>query len=132
MNIFDLVWSRFYLYDERHDIGFPLYGASVSMTFFMLLYIGGIVWFPSAIGIYELPDLPFVPYTIGCILIIVFFILRNKDKLTREKRLSAYQKYKGIYPRKEKIRFLLFIITPIILCIIDFVTTNIRYNVLHG
>ena len=41
MNILDLAWCKFYLHDERYDIGYPLLGASVSTGFFIEIFIVG-------------------------------------------------------------------------------------------
>lgn len=132
MNIFDLSWCKFYLYDERHDIGFPLVGASIAMTTFVAAFIVALIMFPSTIGLYNLPQISFLPFGIGFGLILTFFILRHVNKDIRKKRLSEYQKYVNEFPTKSKIRFLLFIIIPILLFIADFVIANIRYNMLHG
>lgn len=132
MNIFDLSWCKFYLYDERHDIGFPLIGASISMTVFVGMFIVGLIMFPSTIGLYRLPNLPFLPFGIGLGLILSFFIFRHGKKDTRKRRLSECRKYEKEHPTKTRIRFLMFIIIPIILLIVDFVIANVCYNMLHG
>lgn len=132
MNIFDLVWCKFYLHDERYDIGYPLLGASVSTTFFIALFINGLIIFPSTIGLYKIPTLPFLPIGIEIGLIIAIFIFRNRNKDIRNKRLAEYREYKKKHPRKSTFRFIMFITIPILLVIIDFIIMNTRYNMLHG
>lgn len=131
MNIFDLSWCKFYLYDERHDIGFPLVGASILMAFFVGMFVEGLVMFPSTLGLYELPNLSFLPFGIGLGVCISFFIYRHRKKEIRKKRITEYQKYKKEHPTASMIRFLLFIIIPILLWVVDFIVANIRYNMLH-
>ena len=94
MNIFDLSWCKFYLHDERYDIGYPLLGASTLTTFFIALFINGLIIFPSAIGLYKIPTLPFLPFGIEIGLIIAIFIFRNRNKDIRNKRLAEYREYK--------------------------------------
>ena len=132
MNIFDLSWCRFYLHDKRYDIGFPLPGTALSMTFFIMLFIEDVFYFPYVLGLSKYIDLPFVFLVIEFVSFQTFFIIRHWNKPKREKRLSAYQEYKDKYPRKEKMRFLVFIITPILLLIIDFAILNIRHYLAHG
>lgn len=128
MNIFDLSWCKFYLYDERHNLGFPLVGASISMTLFIGLFVVGLIIFPSTLGLYELPNLPFLPFGIGIGICISFFIYRHRNKEIRKKRISEYQKYKKEHPTESMIRFLLLIIIPIVVFITDIIVANIRYN----
>ena len=125
MNIFDLSWCKFYLYDERHDIGFPLVGASISVTFFVNLFIVGLILFPSTIGLYKLPDLSFLPFGIGFGLIMAFFIFRHKNSDIRKRRLSECEKYGKEHPIKSRLRFLMFILIPILLVIADFIIPEI-------
>jgi len=132
MNIIDLSWCKFYLYEERHDMGFPLVGASISMTFFVGLFIVGLIMFPSTIGIYKLPNLPFLPFGIGLGLILSFFIFKHINKDVRNRRLSECKKYEKEYPVKSRLRFLMFLIIPIVLFVSDFIIANIRYNLLQG
>ena len=132
MNIFDLSWCKFYLYDERHDIGFPLVGASISMTFFVALFIDGLFIFPSVIGLYKLPNFSFLPYGIGFGLILSFFIVRHRNVEVRKRRLSECKQYDKDHPLKSRIRFISFIIIPILLVVSCFIIANIRYNRLHG
>ena len=132
MNIFDLSWCKFYLHDERYDIGYPLLGASVSTTFFIALFINGLIIFPSAIGLYKIPTLPFLPFGIGIGLIIAIFIFRNRNKDIRNKRLAEYREYKKKHPRKSTFRFIMFITIPILLFITCAIIMNTRYNMLHG
>ena len=94
MNIFDLAWCKFYLHDERYDIGYPLLGASVSMAFFIGIFINGLIIFPSTIGLYKIPTLPFLPFGIEIGLIIAIFIFRNRNKDIRNRRLAEYREYK--------------------------------------
>lgn len=129
--IFDLSWCKFYLYDERHDIGFPLVGASISMTFFVGVFVVGLIMLPSVIGLYELPNLSFLPFGIGIVICISFFIYRHRNMEIRKKRIAEYQKYKKAHPTGSIIRFLLFIIIPILLFIADIIVANIRYHMLH-
>ena len=128
MNIFDLSWFKLYLYDERHNIGFPLVGASISVTFFIGVFVVGLIMFPSTIGLYVLPDLSFLPFGIGLALILSFFILRHRNKDIRKRRLSEYKSYEKEHPTRLRVRFLMFIIIPIILLVSDFIIANIRYN----
>ena len=130
MNIFDLSWCKFYLYEVRHDMGFPLVGASISMTFFVVLFIVGLIMFPSTIGLYKLPNLPFLPFGIGLGLILSFFIFRHINKDVRNRRLSECKKYEKEYPVKSRLRFLMFIIIPILIFVSDFIIANIRYSLL--
>ena len=130
MNIFDLSWCKFYLYEERHDMGIPLVGASISMTVLVFLFIVGLIMFPSTIGIYKLPNLPFLPFGIGLGLILSFFIFRHINKDVRNRRLSECKKYEKEYPVKSRLRFLMFIIIPIVLFVSDFIIANIRYSLL--
>lgn len=132
MNIFDLSWCKFYLYDERHNTGFPLVGASISMTFFVGLFAVGLIMFPSAIGVYKLPDLSFLPFGIGLALILSFFIFRHRNDDIRKRRLLKYKKYEKEHPAKSRFRFLMVIVIPILLFISDFTIANIRYNLLQG
>ncbi len=132
MNIFDLAWCKFYLHDERYDIGYPLLGASVLMTFFIEIFIVGLIVFPSAIGFYELPEVSYLPFGIGCSLIIAIFIFRNRNKDIRNRRLAEYREYKKKHPRKSTFRFIMFIVIPILLFITDAIIMNTRYNMLHG
>ena len=132
MNIFDLSWCKLYLYDDRHDIGFPLVGASISMTVFVGVFIVGLIILPSTIGLYRLPNLPFLPFGIGLGLILSFFIFRHVNKKVRQRRLSECMKYEKNHPEKSKLRFLLFIIIPFLLLIADFIIANVRYSMLHG
>lgn len=132
MNIFDLSWCKFYLYDERHNMGFPLVGASISMTFFVGVFAVGLIMFPGAIGVYKLPDLSFLPFGIGLALILSFFIFRHRNDDIRKRRLSEYKKYEKEHPAKSRLRFLMVIVIPILLFIFDFTIANIRYNLLHG
>jgi len=131
MNIFDLVWSVFYLYDERHDIGFPIFGASVVMSFFFILYIECFGAFLKVIGLYAMPNFSIIFFTIIICIFTLFFMMRHWNKQIREKRLSAYKEYRNKYPIKTRIRFLFFIITPIVLMIVDFTIMNIHYKLLH-
>ena len=128
MNIFDLSWCKFYLYDERHDIGFPLVGASISMTFFIGLFTVGLIIFPSVIGVYDLPVLSFLPFGIGLALILSFFIFRHRNDEIRKRRLSECKKYEKEHPIKSRIRFLMVIVIPILLFISDCIIANIRYK----
>ena len=130
MNIFDLSWCKFYLYEVRHDMGFPLVGASISMTFFVGLFIVGLIMFPSTIGLYKLPNLPFLPFGIGLGLILSFFIFRHINKDVRNRRLYECKKYEKEYPVKARLRFLMFIIIPILIFVSDFIIANIRYSLL--
>ena len=114
MNIFDLAWCKFYLHDERYDIGYPLFGASISMVFFIGLFINGLIMFPSVIDLYKLPNLPFLPFGIELCVIIALFIFRNRNKDTRNRKLAEYQKYKKEYPRKSNILFIMFMIIAIL------------------
>lgn len=133
MNIFDLSWCKFYLYDERHDIGFPLVGASVAMTIFVGLFIVGLIIFPSTVGLYKLPtDLSVLPFGIGLSLILSIFIFRHGKKDIRKGRLLECKKYEKEHPVKSRLRFLLFIIIPILIMIADIIIANIRYGMLQG
>ncbi len=132
MNIFDLSWCKFYLHDERYDIGYPLLGASALTTFFIALFINGLIIFPSAIGLYKIPTLPFLPFGIEIGLIIAIFIFRNKNKDIRNRRLAEYREYKKKHPRKSTFRFIMVIVIPILLFITDAIIMNTRYNMLHG
>lgn len=132
MNIFDLAWCKFYLYDERHDIGFPLVQASIAMTFFVGVMIEGLYMFPSTIGLYKLPNLSFLPFGIGIGVILSFFIFRHGNNDIRKRRISKYQRYKTEHPIESKFRFIMFIIIPILLLITDFIIANVRYDMLHG
>ena len=114
MNIFDLAWCKFYIHDERYDIGYPLFGASISMGFFIGLFINGLIMFPSVIDLYKLPNLAFLPFGIELCVIIALFIFRNRNKDTRNRRLAEYQKYKKEYPRKSNILFIMFMIIAIL------------------
>ena len=113
-------------------MGFPLVGASISMTFFVGLFIVGLIMFPSTIGIYKLPNLPFLPFGIGLGLILSFFIFKHINKDVRNRRLSECKKYEKEYPVKSRLRFLMFLIIPIVLFVSDFIIANIRYNLLQG
>ena len=121
MNIFDLAWCKFYIHDERYDIGYPLFGASISMGFFIGLFINGLIMFPSVIDLYKLPNLTFLPFGIELCVIIALFIFRNRNKDTRNRKLAEYQKYKKEYPRKSNILFIMFMI----IAILPFCTTLI-------
>ena len=121
MNIFDLAWCKFYIHDERYDIGYPLFGASISMGFFIGIFINGLIMFPSVIDLYKLPNLAFLPFGIELCVIIALFIFRNRNKDTRNRRLAEYQKYKKEYPRKSNILFIMFMI----IAILPFCTTLI-------
>ena len=95
MNIFDLVWCKFYLHDERYDIGYPLLGASIATGFFIEIFIVDLIIFPSTIGFYKLPtDMSYLPFGIGCSLILAIFIFRNRNKDIRNRRLAKYREYK--------------------------------------
>ena len=132
MNIFDLAWCKFYLHYERYDIGYPLLNASVFMTFVIEMFIVELIIFPSTIGFYKLPEVSYLPFVIGCSLIIAIFIFRNRNKDIRNRRLAEYREYKKEYPRKSTFRFIMFIVIPILLFIIDVIIANTRYNMLHG
>ncbi|MBR5831302.1 MAG: hypothetical protein IKY79_01665 [Bacteroidales bacterium] len=132
MNILDLSWCKFYLHDERYDIGYPLLGASVSTGFFIEIFIVGLIIFPSSIGFYKLPEVSYLPFGIGVGLILAIFIFRNRNKDIRNRRLAEYREYKKKHPRKSTFRFIMFITIPILLVIIDFIIMNTRYNMLHG
>ena len=132
MNIFDLAWCKFYLHYERYDIGYPLLNASVFMTFVIEMFIVELIIFPSTIGFYKLPGVSYLPFGIGCSLIIAIFIFRNRNKDIRNRRLAEYREYKKEYPRKSTFRFIMFIVIPILLFIIDVIIANTRYNMLHG
>ena len=121
MNIFDLAWCKFYIHDERYDIGYPLFGASILMGFFIGLFINGLIMFPSVIDLYKLPNLPFLLFGIELCVIIALFIFRNRNKDTRNRKLAEYQKYKKEYPRKSNILFIMFMI----IAILPFCTTLI-------
>ena len=121
MNIFDLAWCKFYIHDERYDIGYPLFGASISMGFFIGLFINGLIMFPSVIDLYKLPNLSFLPFGIELCVVIALFIFRNRNKDIRNRRLAEYQKYKKEYPRKSNILFIMFMI----IAILPFCTTLI-------
>ena len=131
MNILDLSWCKFYLHDERYDIGYPLLGASVSTGFFIEIFIVGLIIFPSSIGFYKLPEVSYLPFGIGVGLILAIFIFRNRNKDIRNRRLAEYREYKKKHPRKSTFRFIMFITIPILLVIIDFIIMNTRYNMLH-
>ena len=132
MNILDLSWCKFYLHEERYDIGYPLLGASVSTGFFIEIFIVGLIIFPSSIGFYKLPEVSYLPFGIGVGLILAIFIFRNRNKDIRNRRLAEYREYKKKHPRKSTFRFIMFITIPILLVIIDFIIMNTRYNMLHG
>ena len=133
MNIFDLVWCKFYLHDERYDIGYPLLGASIATGFFIEIFIVDLIIFPSTIGFYKLPtDMSYLPFGIGCSLILAIFIFRNRNKDIRNRRLAKYREYKKKHPRKSTFRFIMFIVIPILLFITDAIIANTRYNMLHG
>ena len=132
MNIFDLAWCKFYLHYERYDIGYPLLNASVFMTFVIEMFIVELIIFPSTIGFYKLPEVSYLPFGIGCSLIIAIFIFRNRNKDIRNRRLAEYREYNKEYPRKSTFRFIMFIVIPILLFIIDVIIANTRYNMLHG
>ena len=132
MNILDLSWCKFYLHDERYDIGYPLLGASVSTGFFIEIFIVGLIIFPSSIGFYKLPEVSYLPFGIGVGLILAIFIFRNRNKDIRNRRLAKYREYKKKHPRKSTFRFIMFIVIPILLFIIDVIIANTRYNMLHG
>ena len=121
MNIFDLSWCKFYLHDERYDIGYPLLGASVLMAFFIGIFIDGLIMFPSTVGFYKLPETSFLSVVIEYGFITALFIFRNRNKDTRNRRLAEYQKYKKEYPRKSNILFIMFMI----IAILPFCTTLI-------
>ena len=121
MNIFDLSWCKFYLHDERYDIGYPLLGASVSMAFFIGIFIDGLIMFPSTVGFYKLPETSLLSVLIEYGFITALFIFRNRNKDTRNRRLAEYQKYKKEYPRKSNILFIMFMI----IAILPFCTTLI-------
>ena len=121
MNILDLSWCKFYLHEERYDIGYPLLGASVSTGFFIEIFIVGLIIFPSSIGFYKLPEVSYLPFGIGVGLILAIFIFRNRNKDIRNRRLAEYQKYKKEYPRKSNILFIMFMI----IAILPFCTTLI-------
>lgn len=121
MNIFDLSWCKFYLHDERYDIGYPLLGASVSMAFFIGIFIDGLIMFPSTVGFYKLPETSLLSVVIEYGFITALFIFRNRNKDTRNRRLAEYQKYKKEYPRKSNILFIMFMI----IAILPFCTTLI-------
>ena len=132
MNILDLSWCKFYLHDERYDIGYPLLGASIATGFFIEIFIVGLIIFPSSIGFYKLPEVSYLPFGIGVGLILAIFIFRNRNKDIRNRRLAEYREYKKKHPRKSTFRFIMFITIPILLVIIDFIIMNTRYNMLHG
>ena len=121
MNIFDLAWCKFYIHDERYDIGYPLLGASVLMAFFIGIFIDGLIMFPSTVGFYKLPETSFLSVVIEYGFITALFIFRNRNKDTRNRRLAEYQKYKKEYPRKSNILFIMFMI----IAILPFCTTLI-------
>ena len=121
MNIFDLSWCKFYLHDERYDIGYPLLGASVSMAFFIGIFIDGLIMFPSTVGFYKLAETSLLSVVIEYGFITALFIFRNRNKDTRNRRLAEYQKYKKEYPRKSNILFIMFMI----IAILPFCTTLI-------
>ena len=132
MNIFDLSWCKFYLHDERYDIGYPLLGASVSMAFFIGIFIDGLIMFPSTVGFYKLPETSLLSVVIEYGFITALFIFRNRNKDTRNRRLAEYREYKKKHPRKSTFRFIMFIVIPILLFITDAIIANTRYNMLHG
>ena len=132
MNILDLSWCKFYLHEERYDIGYPLLGASVSTGFFIEIFIVGLIIFPSSIGFYKLPEVSYLPFGIGVGLILAIFIFRNRNKDIRNRRLAEYREYKKKHPRKSTFRFIMFITIPILLFITCAIIMNTRYNMLHG
>ena len=127
MNIFDLCWCCFYLHDEKHDLGDPTFGASVSLAVIIQLYIVDFMVFPKAIGLYELLDLSFLPFGIAFGFLTLLFILRNRNKKIRKIRLFKYQKYRDLNALKTKLRFWFFVIMPFLLMIINFIIANTRY-----
>jgi hypothetical protein len=133
MNIFDLVWCKFYLHHERYDIGYPLLNASTAMTFVIEIYIVDLIIFPSTIGFYKLPtDVSFLPFGIGYSFILAIFLFRYRKKDIRNKILEEYREYKKEHPRKSTFRFIMFIVIPILLFITCAIIMNTRYNMLHG
>lgn len=131
LNILDLCWCRFYWYDVRRGGGLPTYGASLGMAFFIELFIVGIIEFPQSIGFYKLPDIPYLPFGLGVVGLILFFLIRNWNKDIREERLTKYQNYKKENPQKEKKIFWGFIIITMGLCVLVMGITQIRYELLQ-
>ena len=80
--------------------------------------------FEHGLALYELPNLPFLPFGIGICLSL--FIYRHRNKEIRKKRITEYHKYKKEHPTKSMIRFLLLIIIPIVVFITDIIVANIR------
>lgn len=132
MNIFDLSWSRLYLYVERHQIGISPINTAIYMMGVTYFYTAAIVYFPFCIGVSKIPFTSDIPIVIYMAFLFLFFLLRNIRKETREKRLSAYCEYLKEHPRKTKVRFLIFTITPFLLCVIDCIILNTRYAMTHG
>ncbi len=132
MNIFDLCWCKLYLYAERNDIGFYVVSASLWMTFFLELFIVGLVCIFDTIGLYKLPNLSYLPCGIGLTIIVISLFIRYGNKKVLKERLSIYQKYNNENPKKTKFRFWSFIITSIKLPVTDMIMINIRYALLHS
>lgn len=99
------------------------------MTFFVGVLIEGLILLPSTIGLYTLTDSSIIPFGVGFDAILSFFILRHRNKDTRNRRLSACQQYEKEHPARSRFLFFMVIIIPILLLIAAFVVGNIRYNI---
>jgi len=125
MNIFDSAWAKLYLHDERHNISYPMVGTALSMSYLVGMYIIEIIHLPKVFGWYKLPHLTYIPFVILFVVLFLTFLLRNRKKEAREKRLSLFKEYSAKYPKKEKTRFWGFVITPHVLFILDLIISHI-------
>ncbi len=128
MNIIDLAWCVIYLHDKKHDIGYPVIGATIAMTFFLLLYILDITVLLRAFVVDSLPNIEKWQFIIffAAALAVVYLPFRTKE--IRNRKLQKFEDYKKSHPRRYLWRFWLFVLLSVVLLVASFAVLNIMYE----
>ena len=132
MNIIDLCWCTFYRHEEKHDIGLPPLGATISMAFFIVLYALNLLVLLCALNVIDYRALPplNILHIFGILAVvgIVVFLGVGTTKEKRERKLKKYEDYKKAHPRKRLWRFWLFVGGDILFFITSFALVNILHQ----
>lgn len=123
MNIFDLTWSIFFIYekDKLKDKETPAIGASVSVASFSFLIAALLAYFVrywlGSTG--ELPPYSRLCSIMAIIVVAMVILLRYRKKEYRKKKLIAYLKYKKQHPVLRLVRFWTFVLSPIAIMVAE-------------
>lgn len=129
MNIIDLAYCVFYRHDEKHDIGFPVVGAPVSVTIFMAMYIESIffvLWEFKVIP-FPQPELEKWHFLVVLTLMCLAVASRFWGKEKRARRLQQYEDYKKAHPKLYLWRFWIFVS----LAVVMFSTPLLLFNTIY-